>query len=353
MTETNYIWILMARELSGETTEEESASLNELLSNNPALHQQFQMMQKLWKQKHEIPPGIQFNVNKIIQLSNSQEIIDQAFPKRNHRRRIISFLTGAAAVVIAAILIFRGSNTESLPSEESVKLATADNGTRSRTILPDGSSVWLNAGSSLKYDKFEGELREVFLEGEAYFSVVENKEKPFIVHAGGINIKVLGTTFNVKSYPEDSNVETTLIQGSVEIIGGDQKPIKLQAFQKISLAKKDDVDQSVEQISLPRSSDKVSLVNLDSAVKTTELIETAWIYNRLVFRGDDFATLSRKLERWYNVRITLTDDSVKGIRFNGSFENETIEQALQALQLVVPFDYKIKENEIFISSPGI
>src|SRR5690606_10492105 len=90
---------------------------------------------------------------------------------------------------------------------------------------------------------------------------------------------------------------------------------------------------------------------IDSALTKTDLTETAWIYNRLVFRAENFEFLAKKMERWFDVKIIFTDDLLKNLRLTGSFENETIDQALQALQSVESFNYKIDNHEIFISSP--
>ena len=107
-------------------------------------------------------------------------------------------------------------------------------------LLPDGSTVWLNAGSRLTYDSLYGTtLREVTLSGEAYFDVVKNPKKPFIIHTGKINIRVLGTVFNVKSYPEEQTIETSLIKGSIEVSFPSQpsKKIILKPNQKLIIDK--------------------------------------------------------------------------------------------------------------------
>jgi ferric-dicitrate binding protein FerR (iron transport regulator) len=93
-----------------------------------------------------------------------------------------------------------------------------------------------------------------------------------------------------------------------------------------------------------------SIVNIDSTKKESERFETAWLYSRLEFRGENFEELARKLERWYNVTIMFTDEAVKQLSFNGSFEKETIEQAFTALKAASAFNYKFSDNEIFIGS---
>ena len=113
-------------------------------------------------------------------------------------------------------MFFGSSNTAK--EEDSTKTLSAENGSRTRTILPDGSTVWVNAGSHISFDNdFKGQTREVTLNGEAYFDVVKNPKQPFIVHVSGYDIRVLGTAFNVKSYPGDKTIETTLLRGLVQV----------------------------------------------------------------------------------------------------------------------------------------
>ncbi|MBO9661242.1 MAG: FecR family protein, partial [Chitinophagaceae bacterium] len=234
----------------------------------------------------------------------------------------------------------------------------AQKGSRTRAILPDGSTVWLNAGSSIRYGKtFNDKIREVTLYGEAYFDVVKQPDRPFIVHAGDINIKVLGTSFNVKSYPEDDLVETTLIKGLVQINQPGNKPaIYLHPNQKISLpsGKNEPSPAPSGDLMVNTPEQKKALpegvATLDTSLTEKERIETAWLFNRLEFRDDNFEALAKKLERWYNVTIHFEDEKAMQLVFNGSIESESVEQAFKALQAAVPFKYTIKGNEIFIGS---
>jgi ferric-dicitrate binding protein FerR (iron transport regulator) len=234
----------------------------------------------------------------------------------------------------------------------------AQHGSRTRTILPDGSTVFLNAGSSIFYDKhFNGTLREVTLLGEAFFDVVKNPDRPFIVHAGGINIRVLGTSFNVRSYPDEKIFETTLIHGLVQISKANDakhRTFFLHPNQKFmasyfdSSTDEDEDENDATERATSLDSKSFAIKNLDSTLKEADRLETAWVYNRLEFRGDDFEALAKKLERWYNISIHFEDEAVKELQFNGSLEKETMQQAFAALQIAVPFKYTIKGNEIFI-----
>ncbi len=247
------------------------------------------------------------------------------------------------------------SADENKPAKESI---ITQNGSRTRSLLADGTTVWLNAGSKLVYENdFSGPTREVRLEGEAFFDVVKQTNRPFIVHTSGIDIRVLGTAFNVKSYPEDKNVETTLYRGRVQVLRREDsvsKAIQLIPNQKLIVPKQaayKAVRLSEEKESLAKEIPASFIItNIDSTKKESERFETAWLYSRLEFRGDGFEELAKKLERWYNVTIVFKDEKVKKLNFNGSFERETVEQAMGYLQATIPFNYKIENQEIFVES---
>ncbi|MGZ8549263.1 MAG: FecR family protein, partial [Chitinophagaceae bacterium] len=233
----------------------------------------------------------------------------------------------------------------------------ANNGSTSRSLLPDGTTVWLNAGSKLHYENdFNGTTREVRLEGEAFFDVVKHPDRPFIVHTSGIDIKVLGTAFNVKSYPEDKNVETTLYRGLVEVSRQEditEKAIELKPNEKLILPKqaaKGEVKLSEEKIVLEKQAPEgLIITRIDSTKKESERFETAWLYSRIEFRGDSFEELARKLERRFNVTIVFTDEKVKQLYVTGILKDETVDQAFAALKVAFPIKYKINNNEISVS----
>ncbi len=228
-------------------------------------------------------------------------------------------------------------------------------GSKSKITLSDGTYVWLNAGSTLKYPgRFEESRRDIYLEGEAYFDVAHDENRPFYVNTSELHIKVLGTQFNVKSYPEDRTVETTLISGVIEIEARQSnkrqnKQLRLEPNQKATFMK------STSQLTLQNINhpDKlkpqpVGKIEVENQINT-EII-TSWKDNKLVFSRERFEDIVIRLERWYNVQIILEDESVKDYRYTGTFENETLEQALAALKIASPFEYTIDKNTVIIYS---
>jgi len=364
----------MARNLSGEASLEENELFQQLLQNDPAVQQEYDILKRVWHAgeeddyHNEITADDREDLIKILQLAAVEGAIDgdvneknsytRARGRRNIRRRTIVLVPVTFTVIcIVLVAVFKKKGTANEIQPASPQVVAAQNGSRSRTILPDGSTVWLNAGSKISYEgDFTGTTRDVSLEGEAYFDVVKNPQRPFIVHTSGIDIKVLGTIFNVRSYPNDKTVETTLLRGLVQVTRESdpkQKPIFLHPDQKLIIQK----TLLIEQQPLPLNGAKALLKNkiyviadLDTAVKENERIETAWVYDRLEFRGENFEMLADKLERWYNVNVVFEDDAVKQLTFNGSFEKETVDQAFTALKTAAPFNFSINGHEIRIRS---
>jgi len=361
----NSLWFLIARSLSGEATAEEEQILQQLLQHDAALQQEYDLLKRMWyAEKHaegNINQQEKENLSRIIELASREKIhesIEEHFVIPSKKNKTFFFVAGSAAavIIIAGVWFFTNNNNDTLKKNIPTQTLVADKGSRTRTILPDGSAVWLNADSHITYNEnFSGATREVKLEGEAYFDVVKQAQRPFVVHVAGYDIKVLGTAFNVKSYPCDKTVETTLLRGMIEVIkqgNKKQKPIYLHPNEKLIVEKfaanNEPALPNNTQVVIPEKDYTVAV--LDSTIKEKERIETAWVYNRLEFRGESFEKLAEKLERWYNVTIFFEDDAVKKLNFNGSFENETIEQALAALKTASSFQYWILGKEIHIKS---
>lgn len=361
----------MSRSLSGEASSQEERQLQDILQQNPSLQQEYDILVRMWHQDENAIDDIEAlqSVKQIIHKAGEKEqaTVVALHPARNRKK--YAWMAAAAVILVAFVSVWgilqqkkTGDRVKPITQQEQggdeERLFTK-NGKRSRFILRDGTSVWLNVGSYLEYmNDFSGGTREVKLVGEGYFDVAHKKTQPFIVHTDNILIKVLGTVFNVKSYPEDKNVETTLFQGSVEVTNNnfkDYMPIALVPNQKLIVSK-----NAANESNLLSTTDKATIatphkgtiiVAIDSAKKETERIETAWVYSRLEFKGDDFEQLAKKLERWYNVRIFFTNNRVKDMTVTGSFEKETIDEALAALQEGFGITYKIDNDDIYIGLP--
>jgi len=214
-------------------------------------------------------------------------------------------------------------------------------------VLPDGTKVVLNAASKLYYPKtFQGKSRKVTLIGEAYFDVAQNAQYPFVIHTDKMDVKVLGTTFNLKSYPDDKFSEATLLTGAIQVTLKDRPTdrITLKPSEKLIVKNQVSSENTIE-VSL----DNDALAQITHFQRSdTSIIETSWMYNQVVFKEETFATISNILERAYGVQIDFRNRDLELLRFTGHFEKESITDVLQALSLVEPFSYKIQDKKIVI-----
>ena len=359
------LWKLIARKLAGEASEDELQELQNELRLNPDLHYSLQTIYDLW---HSTPAnqekfsenayshhvermtskGIAFKENEtldILPIKNSP----------NGKFRPAAWFGLLLLVGLAAATLFKMKAFHPQPLaiiKNTAGEIVTKNGSKTKFLLPDGTSVWLNAGSKLNYDSTYGNtIREVSLNGEAFFDVVKNATKPFIIHAGKLNIKVLGTAFNVKSYEGEKTIETSLIRGSIEVTFNDfsSRKIILRPNQKLVVSN-DAFESPHEQNhkSLRQTEPVVTIAHLSHLGRDSTPVETAWIENRLIFNDESFMELARKMERWYGVEIDFNDPKADSLHFTGNFSKETIEQALNALRFSAPFKYSIHNNQIHI-----
>jgi len=353
---------LIARHLAGECSESEKKQLEVILKQDSEAHYFYEMFSGYWlnkpkKELNQLQEEIHFQ--QIIAIAEKErlepfEVNDQ--PGRNyiHPRRFTLIKKLSIAAVIAGVILssyFLFFRTKPKASEQlAVNEFVTKKGTRSFMLLPDGSKVRLNSDSKLEYNSdFNRQTREVTLTGEAFFDVVKDPAHPFVVHTSDIDIRVLGTAFNVKSYPKESSIEATLIHGSIEVRSKKQPETVLavlQPHQKMIFRKeeKQGDDVAVEKT----AATKVSVQILPKQKPDSALVETSWIYNKLIFDGEQFKEVALKMERWYNVRIVFKNDRVANVRIRYHIEDETIEEALKAIQSIEDFNFRINGNEIEI-----
>lgn len=240
-------------------------------------------------------------------------------------------------------------------------------GSKTTIELPDSSVVILNSGSTLSYpDKFETTSRTVMLVGEAFFEVKKNSKRPFYVKTKDVTIRVLGTKFNVKSYPDENTSETTLVSGSVEILQNSMQndqgkkssaaPIFLKPNQKAIFTRKTGITE-LKDLNKEQTKEKVKAETdipnqlvAKIAVQDQEEtdIDIAWKNNKLILNNDRFGDIIKILERWYNVDITLLNPTLADVRFSAKFDRESIADVLNALKIIEPFHYEINKNIVTI-----
>ena len=347
----NRFWNLLAKKLSGEANTIEMAELEQLLRQNPDWGYAASQIENIWKQRPQTELlnaelAYELHLEMMQQKGISfSENTTQSSPKIKSRR--VWLIAGCAAVTLTAVAaLFFLKPSGATPQQQRWHEVAVQAGTRTRMLLPDSSVVYLNAGSTLKYAPHFGITnRNVQLDGEGFFEVRKMKI-PLVLRAGNVRIKVLGTAFNVRAYAGDDQTETSLIRGKVEV-EVDNRPgerFLLLPSEKI-IVKQTPKNNTGKAAMQPRA---VILTAITPTKDSLVAEETAWVQNRLVFQNETFASLVPRLERWYNVRIVL-DSRLRNERLSGTLEIESVQKALEALQLTTSFRFRIQQDSITIT----
>ena len=283
------------------------------------------------------------------------------------RSRIIriSYLKWAAAAAVVVFAYLFGLLTAGKPkqtevtTEANMYLIEAPKGGKSVMTLSDGSKVWLNAGSALQFDQTFGlQNRNLTLHGEAYFEVAHDDEFPFHVETSGITITALGTAFNVKAYPEDDLIETTLVEGSVRIETNAQsktktEPVVLEPNQKVVFYKKQpsaSVPANADMLpaDAQKSNNAQSFSKIELSTEVDVELSTSWKDKRWMVVGEPLGVFAANIERKYDMALVFEDPELEDYKISATLEEETIEQLFNAIRLTVPMDYLIERNRVYL-----
>ncbi|MCV9387262.1 FecR family protein [Reichenbachiella ulvae] len=290
--------------------------------------------------------------SKIIQSSNlkrnqkmSEEVHDRIMSKivdHSHvvsrrsarpsiQRKIWTYAVAASVALVIAISYFNNEQ----PIEEQPKIAWvekhADLGQKITTHLPDGSVVVLNSGSTLSFpETFDKDHRSVkLITGEAFFDIKRNPDQPFYVHINEDKVKVLGTSFNIRNYPEDEFTQVAVATGQVAYTPGSGEKAVLKPNQMASYSK------------------------VDGSLRTSKVdsrLSFGWKEKVLYFKGDTLEEIVRKLERWYGVSIHLANGFKRNGTYSGEFTNQSLEHVLLGLSFIYEFEFEInkKDKEVWL-----
>lgn len=245
------------------------------------------------------------------------------------RRRAHRYQWWLAAATVALLIAMTGWLYATVEGNPTFVVTSNNTGIVQDVLLPDGTSIKLNNHSKLFYpERFTSSTREVFLEGEAYFDVVHDKSQPFIVHAGDLKIKVLGTKFTVNATSIFPQITATLLEGSIEVSNGTDHELM----------------KPNQQLTYNVSSKKISLANLTNATR-----EIRWIQNIWVLSDTPLLDICQQLERLFNVKIIVMNDALIDKSFTGEFyTNEPLESILKTMQISTSFNYERKGKNIIL-----
>ena len=310
----DFDWDLVAGKLHRELESEEELTFDQKMAD-PAFRVAFDRAQQL---KDElVRHGIALSERKELSWKNIERGIQY------DRLRWIKWVAKYAAVVVLAFIggvLYHYYTQQKAPVHFSELYVPY--GQMSQLTLSDGTVVWLNSGTTLRYpDRFSDETRSVYIAGEAYFQVAKMADKPFLVSSPDLRIKVLGTSFNFSAYKEDPYSSVTLVEGNVAVQDSSGKTIA--RLHEGQMATKD----------------KKASTFLIKGEKTE--FYTAWIEGKIVFDDERMDQIAIKLERWFNVKINFADPQLKARRFTGTIlKNKPLDQIMQALELLSPIRYE-------------
>ncbi|MBL7735823.1 MAG: FecR family protein [Chitinophagaceae bacterium] len=359
------LWELIAKKAAGEASPQELKDLEALAKDFPESLYTMEILEKYWAcpsgktASKALDQSVNALAERIKEDQSSSARYNNLFGVIRMPRAYRSFLAAAAVFFIFCIagwLYFFNKADVERGVFASMKTLTASKGSKNQFFLPDGSKLWLNAGTTITYrsDFEKDSIREVYLSGEAFFDIRHDEHRPFLIRTDYMDILDIGTSFNVKAYPFDKTAEATLIEGSIEVKMKESGQSKILSTpqQKIIVYRLGERPATADEIRQPdiKHTTSVPFVVTQALPDLPDslLAETAWMDDMLVFRNESFEELAMKMERWYNVSISFEKEHLKNMRFTGAFDKETVDQALAKLQLMRSFHFTMNDKAIKI-----
>ncbi len=251
--------------------------------------------------------------------------------KEKYRKLQKSYLifSRVAAVLMIAFFAAAGLYIANSVKEISYSEVISPRGQKSKIILEDGTVAWLNSGSTISYSrKFNKRNREIELIGEAFFDVFKKERRPFVVNTPCLSVQALGTKFNLMAYPEDASVQTTLVEGRIQIQSKDEKTISLSPNQK-AIYNKADNNFSIE-IADP-------------------IYSISWKDNVLKFNDKSLPDILTHLERWYDVKFYYPENVLDNERFTMTIKTESLREVLELVKISTPIKFEIEVDSVYIT----
>lgn len=267
-------------------------------------------------------------IEKIDSRKAFKQVQNRIQKTKNHIR-LLDILTRAAAILFVPLLItstlfFYELRIQPDNQQFAIQKISNPSGIRSEIVLPDGSKVWLNAESTIRYKvPFGLKERDVKLTGEAFFEVKKDEKRPFQVESGKVNVTVLGTRFNYKAFPEDTMIEIVLAEGKVSLNSASSETGK-------------------EIILIPGERAVVNKMTNETNI-SSENIEKyiGWHEGKLIFDECPISEVALQLGRWFGIEVEIADPQILGYQISTTFENESLHQILAMLELASPIKTRI------------
>jgi ferric-dicitrate binding protein FerR (iron transport regulator) len=329
----------VAAYLAGECNEAEMQEIDSWRQANLRNEQDFQRWKRLWQASQRDIQDFKPDVAKAWQKVNLKEAPIISLPTAEQspkikERHLFTWFRNIAAILLLTAGLGWGVWKMSMPDLKWIE-KTSVKAAKQEILLADGTHIWLNALSKIHYpERFNSDTREVFLEGEAYFEVAENPEKPFLVHSQGSLIQVLGTTFTVRSYAAEPTVEVNLLSGKVSFSLENTQP-----GQKVILL-------PGQKAILNKASQLITVSGNDNQNFL------AWKTGKLAFQDVALREALQTLEAYYQVDFTVADSLLLNCRFTGSFDKAPLEDVLQVFAFGSDISYRKQGNQYVLSGKG-
>jgi transmembrane sensor len=358
-------WLLVSLQLAGEATPAELEELSTYLQQHPEKGLQVEIVRNMWKKEQHLAGDKVKSFDKhlqrlsshlsqpVMQYETETEPAEELVQKpRSMYRWLLPAVSVAAAVVLFFLIIIPGNeNSDPAVKPSPGNTVATKPGSKSQITLPDGTQVWINADSKITYDQhFPGKYREVYLTGEAYFDVVRDTTRPFIIHTRSIDVRVLGTSFNVRSYPNEKTTETALIHGTVEVTlhNNPAQKIIMKPNEKLVVNNEDSMTVT-EKKKITTAEPTLTLGKIRyNKNDSSSSVETMWVSNKLAFENETFEKMAIEMERWYNVSFHIKNEQMKNLHFSAVFENKSLAEVLEALSYSRQFHYEIKDGKVTV-----
>ncbi|MGV8136077.1 MAG: FecR family protein [Mangrovibacterium sp.] len=317
---------ILRKYLTGKFSLNDKIAVDEFFENSHHSTDLDDVLKEYWGETLSRPVENIQNLDSVLDKINHYILLKTSNPSRI--RRVWQVYSRVAAILLFPVLLFaiyylNSDNNHGDPTWVEVH---SPYGARTQFSLPDGSTGWLNGGSVVKYPVRFGSIRNVILNGEAYFDVIKNPKSPLIVDANNLKIKVLGTSFNVISYKGDSISEVIVAEGKVNVTA------KYAEF---------------NEILLPSDHLALNTVRNTYSKKTSNVLNyTSWRTGKLTFVNDKLDEVIRKLSRFYNVDFDVKENVDRNQLFRANFEEENLDEILRYLKITMDIDYFIQEREV-------
>lgn len=330
---------LIIQLLCGELDGAELAELRTWIASSPENEKYFMQKQEVWFSAADTSQWEKYNKKEAFKefqqrVAQAEALQEDAPEEKSHPAVWRKWMRYAAVAVVVVAMTFLGYHRGEHKVKESFAdiLVEAPYGSRTKALLPDGTVVWLNSGSKLSYSQGYGlSDRKVSIKGEGYFEVKRNEALPFSVNSQSIRVNVLGTKFNFRDYPDDTEAEVILEKGSV----------KLDNLMKQS---KSQMMIPGQKVVLDKKTGKMTTENYDASGASQ------WTEGIIVFKDAPLSEIAKRIERSYNVKVLLSGKDIGKYRFNGDFarQEQSLQEVLETLSATGKLHYKQQGKTVVI-----